>query len=511
MIFTIELRVSIYGIKNQQLLKMFKEFVDNMRSVLSIFADNTMLDGHYHEEARTRRRLTIVPEISTTNLYLKSNILQRVVETIPQLALETEIIINTDSEDEIDKEQLQKRFRDWQIKEKFYEATISARIYKESYLILDINDGTAVNKSINWDRCVGLNDVTFVEFEGLEINWNDQETERVNYKLPGTEIEIHPERILVFCGKRLTAKAQAFNGGHHSSQIEATIEAYDAYVSSLNEGNHLLKRLVTFVLKMGGLKDFIDANENGIATIQSRLNQHKKSIGGFGALCIDKESEEIEWISYSLAGVPEIINKTQDFFIANTELTHDMVMNEGSHDTASLLEDKNTQRKIKSFIQEHWVENLNTICQIITCEFYPKADILFTLELPEPSLSQLETITSRYTQAQTDSIYYTMGVLNQETIQESRFASSNPWEIALVNPGVFPEPEAPNESTAKEKNKTTTTKTKKTDTKFTDSIDAVPSDYVITADALEDILARVKEKNPLVFAFIEANEDNSES
>lgn len=493
---------------------MFSKFVDNLKSALSIFGNNSLSLGA-REENRFGRRQIEFSEADSSRIFTKSNVIQRMLETIPSLAMECEIKINSDSEDKIDKEKLQKRFRDWQIKKLFYSATISARIFKESYLFLDINDQSSVSTPINWEKCKGLIDITFIEFGGIEINWNDNETEIISYTIRrnnGNEIVIHPERILVFAGKNISPKLQQYNSGSHLSQIESSIESYNFYVQSLNEGNNLLQRMVTFVFEMGDLKNYLTVDPiDGIRKVQERLREHKSSIGGLGGLCIDKETEAVNWVTYSLAGVPEVINKAKEFFIANTELTHDMLMNEGSHDTTSLLEDKNVQRKIRSFIRENWIENLNTILQVITCEFYtPTYDILFTLELPEQSPTLLETVTAKYTQAQMDNIYYSMGILNQETLQESRFASSNPWEISLINPGVFPEPMSPdtqnknNSSQSKEQSKSKSSKT--TDTKFVDSINAQVTDYQITSENLEQILERLQDRNQLVFAFVEADE-----
>lgn len=500
---------------------MFSQFVDNLRTALSIFGDKA-ISRSSSEESRFSRRRSELSEVDISKIFSKSNIIQRMVETIPSLALECEIKINSDSEDKIDKEKLQKRFRDWNIKQLFFDATVSARMYKEAYLVLDINDGVKSSLPINWKSCKGLIDISFIEFGGIDVNWNEGDTERLSYTIrkdDGNKIEIHPERILVFSGKRITPKLQSYNAGSHLSQIESSIESYNSYVQSLNEGNNLLQRMVTFVFEMGGLRDYLISDPlNGIRNVQQRLQEHKSSIGGIGGLCIDKDSEAVNWVTYSLSGVPDIINKSKEFFIANTELTHDMLMNEGSHDTASLLEDKNTQRKIKSFVRDNWIENLNTVLQVITCEFYtPEYDILFTFELPEQSLTQLETVTAKNTQAQTDNIYYTMGILNQETLQESRFASSNPWEINLINPGVFPEPVDPsvqNNSNKATSNAQTKKKTeKKTDSKFTDAITAEPIDYQVTSQNLEEILQRLQDRNHLVFAFVEADEtnDNNES
>ena len=191
---------------------------------------------------------------------------------------------------------------------------------------------------------------------------------RVNSNNPLTpngiaEVPINADRVLTFVGKYYPAIIRASNQGYHGSHIGGVLTQYGIMSHSLNIAASLLSRITTFIFKMTGLKTYVEEGKEDI--IYKRLQLHKKGIGSIGGLVLDANSEDASWLNTSVQGVPEIINLQMKMFTSETELTHDILWNEGSHNTTSELESENFVETVNDFIETHWQENFNLLCRAL--------------------------------------------------------------------------------------------------------------------------------------------------
>lgn len=389
---------------------------------------------------------TGLSEREAISLYLRSGLVQKIVELIPTLSIEchTKVDVLNDKKIKITDLEIQNHIDNYKVKEIFQRASISARLFKESYLLLDINDGKDLTEPFILDGTTKLNSHYFLEFGAIEPYWNTQNTEILYYKIGYSSDEttkkysfkqIHPSRVLVFAGKNLTPKMRMLNDGYHTSMVEGIVEGYLNLAQSLNVSTSLISRVATFVFKMGGLREvLLNKDEEAIT---KRLRQHKVGIGSTGGICIDRDNEEVEWLGMNLAGIPELITKLEDNFTANTDISHDMLWNEGSNSTSSDLENINTQRKIRAFVSEHWANNFNIFAKLICNELLDTTDINFSLVLPEPEVSLADTISAREGQARVDQTYINTGVLDAKSIRESRFNTDSPYDTYISSSSDF--------------------------------------------------------------------------
>jgi len=467
------------------------------------------------------------------NLYSTSGLIQKIIEIVPTLATECQIKVDVlnDKPIKITDLEIQNHIDSYQVKKLFQRCTISARLFKEAYLLLDIDDGKDISEEYIPDGKTTLNNIYFLEFGAIEPRWNRQNTQIVNYKIgintddatsKYSNVLIHPSRVLVFSGKYLTPKMQILNDGYHASMIEGIVEGYINLAQSLNVSTSLVARVATFVFKMNGLRDILKSGDE--EAIAQRFRHHKKGIGSTGGIIVD-ETEDASWLGINLSGIPEIITKLENFFTANTDLSHDMLWNEGSNSTSSDLENINTQRKVRTFVDEHWNQNFNVLAKLVCNEKLDTTEINFSLILPQPEISLADTISAKEGQARVDAVYINTGVIDAKSVRESRFNTDTPFDTFISSGSDFtaidnPQPQdTGNQPNPKDNTKTTANN--KSNKKVKDDLfqgissSAVdinyPSQsfYQVEETDLEEILADLKLQNPVVWEFATADLDDN--
>lgn len=497
---------------------MIQKFMDSLRAVSYSATPNrntgigTIADSPKNYTLQRSKKLS---EREIAAAYLSSGLVQKIIDLIPSLSKLVQIRVNSDVEN-FDAELINKEFENKKILQKFSEASISARLFRESYLILDIDDDKDYSEAVEINNCNGINDTIFREIGTLKPIYNETKTERIAYEVVSNTKEdslqkkqiIHKDRVLLFTGKHLTPKLELLNNNTHASILDGIIDSYGTMSYSYNNVSSILSRVLTFVYKMKGLLSLLDlGQENSILT---RLRLAKNNIGSLGGILLDLETEEIEPMTVSLAGIPETIRSLKEFFTAQSELTHDQLWNEGSFDTASVLEDKNFQRVIHNFVSNNWVDNFQYFGRLTACKFTSDVEGLsFILELPEANKTLKEELETKYIQAQIDAIYISSGVLSREIVQANRF-SSNPYDTNLSlssNIGIedFQENTVSDEENESEN---TNNNTEVTDSRLQikDTRFMSLQDVQITSESVQTIFESVKEKSPLLFQLLDAEQ-----
>lgn len=206
---------------------------------------------------------------------------------------------------------------------------------------------------------------------------------------------------MLFVGKYFPSKVRASTKGYHGSTIGGVMSSYGVVSHALNISLSLLARVVTFVFKMAGLQELVRNGEED--NLFRRLQIHKKGIGSIGGLVVDADSEDVQWLNLNIAGITEVMRFQREHFTAETELTHDILWNEGSQQTSSDLEAINWQNKINEFIRIHWQANFNTIAQIVANTYglpYEDAQLMYTEESLKVKQQQADRTSKQQTEAQ---------------------------------------------------------------------------------------------------------------
>jgi hypothetical protein len=456
-----------------------------------------------------RRKLQ---DAELASLYLNSGVMQRIIDIPVDQACECILELKTESGNE-DIDPIQDELNEtWHFRDLFREASISARIFNEAYLVLDIDDGLDPSEPVDMYKVKGLSNIFFLESGRITPTFSNNRLQRTGYRIiSSATLEtdgtlgkvniadftvIHPDRVLLFCGKKLSPKLQQLNSGYHASIVESISDSYLSLVGSINSANNFLSKLVTFVFKMKGLKNLL--LQGAEKAIQDRLRTHKYGVGSVGGIVIDSDNEDVSWLTVPLAGVPDTLGKIEKFFQANAPIPHVDLWNEGSHDTTSSLELVNTQRAVKSFISRYWLDNLQKLTNVVAKK-YTQTDVFANLILPEPQLGVAEKTSAKLTQAQTDEIYLRYGVISPDTLQKNRFASDNPFEIdesTLEPVDTDAPPLNENQGTTSDNAETSQPKQNKvTDARYTSPVE------VVNMSDLEKAIRELKEMNPTLYEF----------
>lgn len=294
-------------------------------------------------------------EAEIISAYTKSGMVQKLVELIPNKANKAVYELP---------EPVLEVFKQYKIIKLFNEASISARLFKESYIILNTDIGSTDEPL---EPNASLVDLYAVERDQLTFDVDEFQNRPMYYlrlkdqkKLP-----IHPSRVLLFVGKFLPRKVRASNKSYHGSIIGGLMSSYGVVSHATNISLSLMARMATFVFKMAGLQSYIEDNQNGEDMILRRLNLHRKGIGSVGGLVIDADSEEVEWLNLNVSGVSELVKMQREQLTADSELTHALLWNVGSHETASDTEQRNFADKINEFLELHWQENFNIVHRLV--------------------------------------------------------------------------------------------------------------------------------------------------
>jgi hypothetical protein len=380
--------------------KVFRGFVSSV-----INGIGTLLDPGSAFELSTE--IENYSEAEIISAYTKSGQLRRAINLVPDTAAKF-IYINTDNQQINLPPTLEEKIKQLELREKFCLASISARLFKESYLMI-ITDNDNYSEPIDESETIlellplEIGQLNFLlDNNGFKRNYRlmvfDNQSVSGEFGNPATnqsdyslylgnnntaQIDIHESRILMFCGSHYPLKIRNANYGFNGNIIGGILSSHSSYRHALNISISLLSRMSTFVVKLKKLQEYITSKN--AAGLKERLEALKSFIGSIGGFVIDADSEDLTWVQMNLSGIPEIINLHKKQYTADTELTHDQLWNEGTHDTASETEENNFYKRVNSFLSKHWQHNFNIVVKLLD---YSGEEIILSMPMLEHKMQQ---------------------------------------------------------------------------------------------------------------------------
>jgi hypothetical protein len=477
------------------------KFVDSLSNVFSLFSNSRSGIGTLQDSAKTvnvniRSRRLLTSEILA--LY-RNGLTQKLVDTIPETALNAEISINSKSNSDFDSTRILEKIAALEIKDIFCQATISARLFKEAYLVLDIEDGLELSEPTDIAKCKGLNSIFLFEYGDITPHFTNRKVDYYTLRTNNIQdlegVNVHPSRVVRFTGKELTPLLQELNGNTGFSYIESFVEPLSGLSNSINVSANIISRFITFVFEMKGLKEMLIDTSSEDA-LRQRMQIHGQSVGSTGGFVIDGDTEKLSFLNANLQGIPETISKQERLFTATSELPHDILWNEGSNSTSSDVEVINLHRLVNRFLNRQWLKPLNYIVSFLGKEFTKDA-LVCRLVLPEPVLSLKERLEAQKKLAEIDEIYMKYAVVNPEEIYQRRFGDSGILNTLFNDSACKPVYISPVNSKGEPRIITDTA-----------VISSIPQ---VTIADLENMVARLKEESPLLEGFVLADEFNPET
>jgi hypothetical protein len=184
-----------------------------------------------------------------------------------------------------------------------------------------------------------------------------------------------------------------------------------------------------FVYQVAGFGDMM--TEGNEAAIRQRITSLQMMASLMGGVVLDKDEESVNFVSRQFSGLNDLIGSYRDMLIGALGIPHTILFGESPSGLGATgeSEEKTWAKKVGAY-QEGWpLAALNRIYQLI---FLAKDgptggkplngwSIAFNPLLEQ---TEAEKIANRSSQAQTDSVYLTAGVLVPEEVRQSRFGGA---------------------------------------------------------------------------------------
>lgn len=393
--------------------------------------------------------------------YRSNAIISRIVDYLPE---ECGIFPATteDVAGQLDAEVLREfdaRFLDLGINQAFIHADKLARLYSDSFVILGINDGGALEDPVNENRIQSIDWVRVRDRWELSPEYISSTEIPEHYRYSPSTVDnatdttepeelkaytrIHHSRIIRFVGKKLPRRTFFQNAGYNDSIIQVLLNDVLNYYQALGGGNSMLMRSGLFVYKMFGLEDMAVRQEGD--TFMERLNFINTGLSVFKSLFIDaKKGEEAEYVTQNFGGVDKLIMMLQEQMIASSGYPKSIIM--GSSNSSAFSEGGESDRMMMAQLVKRnqkfkWTpayERLLYLMQL-SAEFNVSTDSKLTVHYPDTyQTSPKEQAELEDKHITTDIKAINAGVLTLEEVRKSRYGGAEFSTVMVIDPDVNP-------------------------------------------------------------------------
>jgi len=284
----------------------------------------------------------LLTEQETEDIYTADGQARRLVDILPQEATRQWLKFNSPdiNEDQGDVHEDIKRLK---IKAKVKESWVNARLCGGGVLFLNVGDQPAdFNKPVdenNIKELISL--VPFTRYE-LQVNSADICTNIMdpNFNMPdyytlmtkGTVgikanmFRIHHSRIVRFDGlylPRLKSYGNQLWGSDVFTPIHEVLRDFGVSYGSIA---NIIQDFRIMVHKIDGLSEMVDSDD--LEALKIRIEAMNLSRGITGAFLCDKDGEEVEYFSSSVAGLADLVDRMKARLQSAVDIPHTILFNE---------------------------------------------------------------------------------------------------------------------------------------------------------------------------------------
>ncbi len=216
---------------------------------------------------------------------------------------------------EFEDEQAAEADKHFEVDRLYREAHKWARLYGTSFIVLDIDDGRATDKPVNWRnlkagclRNAWVVDRTRIVATG-EIDLTNMSP---NFGLPheyffvnNPSTPIHKDRVIRFEGTELPIYERQRNLWYSDSVLIPLMETIDNFHTTASAAAQMVQEANTDVITVEGLQNILQ-NDKGTAAMLQRFSDWKSIKSVFGVSILDS-TETFEQKKIQLSGVKDLI------------------------------------------------------------------------------------------------------------------------------------------------------------------------------------------------------------
>ena len=350
---------------------------------------------------------------------------------------------------------IEQSIEDLYILENLLLASKNARLYGGACILLYIDDGRRADQPVDKRNIRSI--------EGMEVldRWqiapviNEENlydySKATYYQIISGDLiaqpqlqYIHKDRILRFDGEWLPYRIRQRNYGWGMSSLQSVYDSFRHYWTGLNAAATVLVEFDVFVHKLQGLANMLAAGKE--KDIQNRLILNDLSKSVYRGYAVDKEKEELDYISRNLGGVGDILEKLRVDIIGASKIPHTILFGESPSGLGATgrSEERDFAKMLGDYQTAHYKRPLQKLMTYLmlskegpTRGKLPDSWRIAFNDLFE--LNEREKADVRARVAAVDGRYIQLGVLSPKEVADARYGGSE-WSMELtLDPSVVRE------------------------------------------------------------------------
>jgi phage-related protein (TIGR01555 family) len=187
-----------------------------------------------------------------------------------------------------------------------------------------------------------------------------------NTTFMGAYYRIHRSRIIRFPGVRVPQDMMRNKyQGWDKSLVDFVFDAYRDWKMTVMGVNNLIQDYSLFIWKLKGLKNIGVEEDREIIRNRMRLQQMMMSV--LGGMAVDADDEDVQFLTRSFAGIPELIDKFRDILIGATGIPHTVLFGESPSGLGATgeSEEKNWAKQVLLYQKTVFYRRLLRLYQLI--------------------------------------------------------------------------------------------------------------------------------------------------
>ena len=371
---------------------------------------------------------------------------RRIIDLMPADACREGIELNIDDADLGAK--IDQRMDEMMVWERIEEALCMARLYGGSILLLGAVDGQDPTMPINVERVKTFSSLTVLDRWQLTIHstfddplqpqFGQPELYRINPVSTNAANAakasmVHASRVIRFDGAWLPDRTRAQNQGWHDSVLTAINENLKQFGISVQSAAILFQDFITKTLKIPNLAQLIADGEE--STLMARIQYAVGQMSSLGVSLIGQD-EEFEKAQTPITGLVDLLDRFMDLTAAAAKLPKTRLFGQqlgtlsgadettrDYYDGVKAYQEKNLRSPVTRIVQLVLAVEKKSGVDEWSFEFSP---------LWQPTNKELAD--TRKTQAETDQMYISNGVLEPAEVAVSRFGPDGYSMETVIDP-----------------------------------------------------------------------------
>lgn len=306
--------------------------------------------------------IVTLSDVEYNNMFRKSNLIRKIISMLPYEASNAGYTVKKSSGEVLSEKNIL-------IANAFCEAAIHARLYGKSYLVLQTSQDD--------DKPLKPNDIVIsnIIYRSLELSGDfyiDKQGDKIS----------HVTKTFLFFGNRSFIGCDVDNKNYADSILMGLISTLNDFLSSTKYSTKILQNLSNLTIGMKNLGMKLRST-TGKQEINDRLTSFDMNRAIDTSIAYDLDNENVDYITQTLSGIPDILSEMKNLFIASTEYTSDKLFpSQQSSGISSGLQNQLIVRfewatQVKEWAESNYLENLYKLYKTIS-----NIDITISIPLP---------------------------------------------------------------------------------------------------------------------------------